>query len=409
MKKFLLITSNFKMGWGGISSYAYDIIDALKPYDYDITVITGDEGDYKPIGCKEVITYNLKDLSVKNAIKFLSLIEELSPDIILNSNSSLCALISKYIPNTIYLVSISHFVNGPLSWAAGYNSEYIDKIISLSTYGKNYLEKKFKIKEFNKVCVIPNFANRINTTNSNKEKAQILNIVYPGGCSFAKSAEIVCHTLLKLLKTNIDFNFYWLGSVKVPGNKFPFINVSSIKDVLPNDDRIKHIGQTSRQKAREILNKANVFLLPSRGEGFPISLIEAMSGSCIPIISDAKHGSLDIIRHKKNGLIVKQGSVKSLYNQILDILNHHDRYKYIYSASFSTYEKDLNKDIWINRMNSILDYRYNHIERHKFSKFSYIKNRSLYKFDLRKYYIKDRMIQFYHFLYFKFLFIKYIV
>lgn len=405
-KKLLLVTSHFRMGWGGISSYAYDMIEAIG-LDFEITVITGDDGDYKPERCKEVICFNMANLSIDNAKCFLKLIDTYSADVIINSNCQLFALITPFISDKTYVIAVSHFVNGPLAWAAGYNAQYADKIISLSSFGKQYLESKFKIAVFDKVCVIPNFAETTHDTKIEKSKNSVLNIVYPGGCSYAKSAEVVCHALLKLLENNVEFNLYWLGKTKVPGGRFPLFRVSAIEDIFPKDDRIKYIGQIERKKARKILDSANIFLLPSRGEGFPISLIEAMSSACIAIVSDAKHGSLDIIKDNENGIIVHQGSVDDLYTKIYDVITNHQKYVYLYSGAENTYKSELTKDIWENKMKNIFNDDASHDKRHEFSAREYKRMERKYSKDMKLYFIKDRCIQLYHFLYFKLLFIKY--
>ena len=401
--KLLLITSNFKMGWGGISSYAYDLIDALGE-NYSIDVITGDKGDYKPKYCNSIKTFNFKNFKINNAKELLSLIDYIKPNIILNSNVVLFLLISPFVNNCIKIISISHFVNGPLSWAAGINAKYQDSIISLSTYGKIYLDKKYRIKN-GKNIVIKNFSKAISEFVDNKKTNEPQIIVYPGGCSYQKSPEIVAKALLKLLKDNIDFRFYWIGDTKVAGSSFPIFNISKVEDLFSKEDkRIAHIGRINREESRLLLSKANIFILPSRGEGLPISLIEAMSSGCIPIISNAKHGSLDVINNKKNGLIIPQGNSNLLYNTIKDILIHKDKYKYIYKNSYETYKKSLSKTIWRGNMNSVLLKSPRHDNRTTFNKYKYKTQLLLYKKDMIRYWFNDRQMVLKQFILFKYLF-----
>lgn len=111
---------------------------------------------------------------------------------------------------------------------------------------------------------------------------------------------------------------------------------------------------------------ANVFLLPSRGEGFPISLIEAMRGQCIPIISDAKHGALDLIKNGVNGFIVKQGSSEDLYKRLVYIIKNHGSLADIYQASYDTYNAYLTEKLWKNNMQAILESANDHKSRKVF-------------------------------------------
>lgn len=405
--KLLLATSSFKTGCGGIASYAHDFINALGKM-FEIIVLTGDNETTTPNKCKDVQHYDFSMICKSNAINLFNLINSIKPDIIINSNVVLISIISRFLDNNIKIISISHFVNGPLAWSAGINAHYIDNIIALSSYGKDYIDKRYHIKDC-KTTIVLNYVENKCIINDNKTEKKVLNIVYPGGCSYKKSAEIVCHAILKLLKTDLDFHLYWLGKTKIPGERIPIIQIKDISDILPtNDYRIKHIGQIKRSYAKEIIGNANIFLLPSRGEGFPISLAEAMSNSCIPIISDAKHGSLDIIKNGINGIIIKQGKTNSLYKAIVDIIENHNKYISIYEKSLTTYEKLLSKDVWIKNMIKILNN--NNCHRNRYTNFCTLSFYSIllkYKKDILIYFLKDRVQQLYHFLYFKYLFIKF--
>lgn len=405
--KLLLATSSFKTGYGGIASYAHDFINALGEI-FDITVLTGDYEMTIPNKCKDVQHYNFSKICKSNAVNLYNLINSIKPDIIINSNVTLISIISRFLDNNIKIISISHFVNGPLAWSAGINAHYIDNIIVLSSYGKDYIDKKYHIKD-SKTKIVLNYVENKCIINDNKTEREVLNIVYPGGCSYKKSAEIVCHAILKLLQTDLNFHLYWLGKTKIAGENIPIIQIKDISDILPtNDNRIKHIGQIERSSAKEIIGNANIFLLPSRGEGFPISLAEAMSNSCIPIISDAKHGSLDIIKNNINGLIIKQGNIKELFNIIVKILSNHNNYSSIYENSRKTYNKLLSKEVWTKNMIKILNN--NNCHRNRYTNFCTLSFYSIlikYKKDMLIYFFKDRVQQLYHFLYFKYLFVKF--
>lgn len=66
-----------------------------------------------------------------------------------------------------------------------------------------------------------------------------------------------------------------------------------------------------------LLHQSDVFLMPSRFEGCPHALMEAMSTGCVPVASRLR-GTLDrIVEHEKNGLLCKPGDAISFADNIL--------------------------------------------------------------------------------------------
>ncbi|MDR1556377.1 MAG: glycosyltransferase, partial [Tannerellaceae bacterium] len=87
----------------------------------------------------------------------------------------------------------------------------------------------------------------------------------------------------------------------LPHVKFLWIGEGEMRTELtaPN---ITITGWVSQETAIELTAKADFFLLPSRWEGFPISLLEAMYLKKICLVSDVI-GNKDVIRNGQNGFI----------------------------------------------------------------------------------------------------------
>ena len=71
-----------------------------------------------------------------------------------------------------------------------------------------------------------------------------------------------------------------------------------------------------------IMSRASLFLFPSRFEGFPNALIEAMSIGLPVISADCPSGPAYLIEHEKNGLLVPVGNAAALQASIMDLMEN---------------------------------------------------------------------------------------
>ena len=79
------------------------------------------------------------------------------------------------------------------------------------------------------------------------------------------------------------------------------------------DSFVRFEGFVFGDKKRELLNQADVFILPSRNEGLPISILEAMSYGCA-IISSPVGGIPEVVTD--NGILVEPGNTGQIYEAI---------------------------------------------------------------------------------------------
>jgi len=89
---------------------------------------------------------------------------------------------------------------------------------------------------------------------------------------------------------------------------------------LKIEKHVKLIG--SKDNLQDYYDQAELFVLPSRNEGYPNALIEAMSLGCPCVAMDCEFGPSEIIRHQKNGLLVEDNNIKELTAAIYKILNN---------------------------------------------------------------------------------------
>ena len=81
-------------------------------------------------------------------------------------------------------------------------------------------------------------------------------------------------------------------------------------------ERIKFLGKV--QDIDKVYASAGIYVIPSRSEGFPNALAEAMGAGCCCVAFDFVAGPRDMIENGVSGIIVENGNT----NKMAKVLDH---------------------------------------------------------------------------------------
>lgn len=121
--------------------------------------------------------------------------------------------------------------------------------------------------------------------------------------------------------------------LRIGGNK----QEEKIRSVIKDGELesfVIFLGFVAGEKKIDLLNWANVFILPSYNEGLPISILEAMSYE-MPIISTPVGGIQEVVC-KDNGILVTPGNHSQIYNAIKYYI---DNFQMISKHGKNSYQK----------------------------------------------------------------------
>ena len=110
---------------------------------------------------------------------------------------------------------------------------------------------------------------------------------------------------IKILAKNYDFEFVFVGGGTLQQELNEKIKQSNLVK------RVKVTGWVDCLGVRDYLSTSHVFMLPSKAEGFPMALLEAMSLG-LPAICTNVGAVADSLINDKNGYLLKDGRTDSI-------------------------------------------------------------------------------------------------
>jgi glycosyltransferase involved in cell wall biosynthesis len=194
------------------------------------------------------------------------------------------------------------------------NSHFTDKIICVSEFGKK-LALNFKIAKPSKFTVIYNgIEDVLPTVRCAKKKNNIVNFMFVGRLTEPKDPIFLLSAITKL-KPKVRKKV--VVTIVGKGEKAKDVKNFVLKHKI--EKQVFLTGVLSRQDVFENLcNEADVFVLISRWEGLPITVLEAMSAGLPVIVS--KVGGIPELVSEKEGFLIKRGDSKEMVKAITKLV-----------------------------------------------------------------------------------------
>ncbi|MDZ4277542.1 MAG: glycosyltransferase family 4 protein, partial [Dehalococcoidia bacterium] len=79
--------------------------------------------------------------------------------------------------------------------------------------------------------------------------------------------------------------------------------------------KVSFRGEVAHDEVPSVLRELDVFVLPSRAEGFGVAALEAQAME-LPVVASNVHGIPDVVAHGRSGVLVPPGDARALAEAI---------------------------------------------------------------------------------------------
>ena len=293
---------------------------------------------YRSIGFLNTMSYYYFDFSLKLKVKkYLKL--NRNPEVIVTDSEREMFHFLKYNTNSTKTVLFMHTDGIPMKMISLANQEIentffyqkmgkrylytinsVDKIVFICDIGMQNFLKSYPDFDRSKLSVVLNGIEE----DSDKKAENLLsnskyqyNLTCVGSLSFRKGQDIIIKALASCDRTSLDrIHVNIIGDGPARKEIENLIRSNNLSDI------VSMIGSIDNSEVKKYLSNSNIFILTSRNEGLPISIIEAMREG-LAIISTDISGIPELVDSKYNGLLIDPS-----VEQLKDIFNNMDSYNW---------------------------------------------------------------------------------
>lgn len=236
--------------------------------------------------------------------------------VILHTHGSKAGVIGRIASGSLSFCHSIHTVHGypinpyvhPFKRFIYLNSERIASLFGdvIITQAKTHIErsKKWGIGKRNKFYHIPNFIKIQDFKTEKREKSKDILIGTIGNLKPQKNPVIWAKVALKVTSKYPNVSFIYAGD----GPLF-----DKVSKMIYSNNRIKLLGWIDHLP--ELLSKVDIFFLPSRWEGMPRTVLEAMTSS-LPVVASNVNGTTEIVKQELTGFLVSADDIEGYINKL---------------------------------------------------------------------------------------------
>lgn len=216
------------------------------------------------------------------------------------------------------------------------------QFIVLSEGEKDILKKQYNAHE---VHVLPNCVDLTDASTFDRKPSDKIDALYLGRIETNKGIDYILEAFTVLKNDGVEFTLHFAGKENIGTNY-----VEKFSKEL--GDKFIYEGVVYGEQKNELLRKCNVFVMPSFFEGLPMSLLECMSYSMVPVVTNV--GSIcSVVKNGENGLFVKLKDVDSIVFSIKKLIKEKNFIDRLGNNAKDTIYNDFSPTSYISKLNLV--------------------------------------------------------
>lgn len=334
---------HFRYGFklGGVEKFILSIIQNTVPEDnikHHVLVFNDLYDDFlieelKAAGCEVFIIKKQETRNPLTVFKLVKILKQYKIDVVHSHDPGGFKWISMCKPfgTSIKQVFTSHDSNIVKDLSK------IDKFLLKNIVDKNAAISKSVYAEFKEVSADNTelVYNCINLSKFSEYKKEIdfhsdeLKIVNVAWLMLPKKGQDILIKALALCRDrNVKFSCDFIGG-RADDETYDYLNGLVQENNLT--DSVRFLG--AKLNINELLRNYNLFVFPSRYEGFGLVILEAMA-SGLPVIANSVDAPKELINHGDNGYLFKKDDSLDLADKICELYNDREKMKQIAENGF---------------------------------------------------------------------------
>lgn len=339
---------------GGAGVYALNVTQELAKLGHKIIVFTPDIVDTNEVYSNEnleVVKIKInKNLPLKSLQFWLSLPKEVSKQEtnkefdIVHFNGISYHFLKNKISNAFHLITIHHLVNDAIK---NNKVNLFSKIFNISSENNFILPfvEKMNVNSGHKIISVSNFTKRrlIDTYHLNQNQIKVIhNGIDLGGYDFSeyelnelkKHLNLVGKDILLFVgrindpRKGLNFLFHSLKNISETSNVMLIVvgngnqeNARKLSESLGISKNVLFVGYANEVDLKKYYSLCDIYICPSRLEGFGLTILEAMAAGK-PIVATKAGAIPEILEDGVNGILVDSGDSLGLSNAISSLIKN---------------------------------------------------------------------------------------